>query len=177
MLFLLPSAAQLGQDGTIKSSYGTLSSRTTYKRVFLKKNIVSVQSGRKGSRRNIAIGICLGLRACALQLSDERVPARVGLAEPLLKHCAWVDVSILTMHFLLFAIRLWMPPKFRKAGENGKLEQKVIVCAGGGGGSEGERKWELLQKCFRGVRECVCLLRVLVRCGGVLRGAGHRRSG
>lgn len=49
--------------------------------------------------RNIAVGIRLGLRACTLKLRKERVPARVCSSEPLLKHCAGVDVPVLTSYF------------------------------------------------------------------------------
>jgi len=49
---------------------------------------------------HIAIGICLGLRACALELSNELAPVRVRLPKPLLEYRAGVDVSMLTMHFL-----------------------------------------------------------------------------
>jgi hypothetical protein len=51
---------------------------------------------------HIAIGICLGLRACALDLGKERVPARVCLPKPLLEHRARVDVALPAVHLLLF---------------------------------------------------------------------------
>ncbi len=61
----------------------------------------------------------------------------------------------------------------RKKAEN---KGKAIMRRGGTGRGRGNRN-EDLQRCFHGARECVCLLRVLVRCGGVPRDAGHRRSG
>lgn len=51
---------------------------------------------------HIAIGICLGLRACALELGKERVPTRVRLPKPLLEHRAGVDVALPAVHLLLF---------------------------------------------------------------------------
>jgi hypothetical protein len=48
--------------------------------------------------RDIAVGIRLGPRARTLELHKVRVPARVCLSKPLLKHRAGVDVPVSTTH-------------------------------------------------------------------------------
>lgn len=49
----------------------------------------------------IAVRIRLGLRACMLKLRKVRVPARVCLSDPLLKHRTGVKVPVLTTYFLI----------------------------------------------------------------------------
>lgn len=54
----------------------------------------------------IAVGIRLGLRACALKLRKERMPTRVCSSKPFLKHSAGVEVPVLTPYFLISTIPL-----------------------------------------------------------------------
>ena len=165
MLSLLPSASHMGQGGTTKSSYETLSSNATWTGEC--GQLATAQSSNNGST-HITIGICLGLCARALELGEKRAPARVRLSKPLLKHRTGVDVAMLAVYFLCLAIsRCLLPSKQEKRIFEGN------VCRGRKGGNS---KWDL-QRCSRVAQECVGLLRVQIRCGGALRGAGHRHSG